>query len=305
MGLGGGDLMADVSIIIPTLHSPMLAATLHAACNQSAFDSVLEIIVVGQQENVDFARLPKVVFVPVQEKPSPARNRNIGARVARGDWLCFTDADCVPNSDWIEQIRHVCATGVASIGGAVAIAPEASYWGMCDHLLGFESQVAGLASASHIRFAATLNFCIRRDLFDALGGFDEEFRGAAGEDLDFCRRLYRAGYQITFAPHAVVQHHPPRQDFLSVWKHLYGYGEATVQLRLKQKRDLVWRVAENLVRLPAVGECIGLGRVLLRAILRPLRRPGLLRYSWALPGMAVLDWAHTLSMIRAIRSHDS
>jgi GT2 family glycosyltransferase len=47
---------------------------------------------------------------------------------------------------------------------------------------------------------------IRRDAFDAVGGFDEQFHPAWYEDVDFCLRLKAGGWQIYFAPKAEFLH---------------------------------------------------------------------------------------------------
>jgi len=47
---------------------------------------------------------------------------------------------------------------------------------------------------------------IRREAFDAIGGFDEQFHPAWYEDVDFCRRLKTAGWTIYFAPQARFLH---------------------------------------------------------------------------------------------------
>ena len=47
---------------------------------------------------------------------------------------------------------------------------------------------------------------IRRDAYDEVGGFDEQFYPAWYEDVDFCRRLKTKGWDIYFAPEAVFLH---------------------------------------------------------------------------------------------------
>jgi GT2 family glycosyltransferase len=47
---------------------------------------------------------------------------------------------------------------------------------------------------------------VRRDAFDSIGGFDEQFYPAWYEDVDFCRRLQTAGWEIYFAPKAEFLH---------------------------------------------------------------------------------------------------
>ena len=47
---------------------------------------------------------------------------------------------------------------------------------------------------------------IRRDAYEAVGGFDERFYPAWYEDVDFCRRLKKEGWEIYFAPKAAFLH---------------------------------------------------------------------------------------------------
>lgn len=291
-----------ISVVIPTYHSDSLQDTLDAIADQTAYDQIQEIIVTGQQEESGFAELPKIRFINVVDRPTPARNRNIGAIEATSEWVCFTDSDCIPAPDWIEQLQRAIVTGEVAVGGGVSVPSDIGYWGLCDHLLAFQGQLADRDSGRALKSAATLNFCIQRRLFMALGGFDESFSEAAGEDLDFCWRLREAGQTIAFAPKAVVCHNHPRRDLYSAWRHLYRYGEATCQVRVNRGVSMTWRVGSPVAKLPVIGELAGLLRVGLRALQRVLTRPSLLRHWWTLPGITVLDAAHTLGMISAIRS---
>jgi len=47
---------------------------------------------------------------------------------------------------------------------------------------------------------------IRRDAYDNVGCFDEQFYPAWYEDVDFCRRLRTAGWKVLFAPRAWFRH---------------------------------------------------------------------------------------------------
>ena len=47
---------------------------------------------------------------------------------------------------------------------------------------------------------------IRRDAFEEVGGFDEQFYPAWYEDVDFCRRIKAQGWDIYFAPKAGFLH---------------------------------------------------------------------------------------------------
>ncbi len=47
---------------------------------------------------------------------------------------------------------------------------------------------------------------VRREAWEAAGGFDERFHPLWFEDVDFCRRISQRGYRLLFVPEAVAQH---------------------------------------------------------------------------------------------------
>ena len=71
----------------------------------------------------------------------------------------------------------------------------------------------------------------RREVLEAINGFDPQFR-KAGDDVDICWRLQHEGLLITFAPGAFVWHHR-RQNPRSYLRQQAGYGEAEALLHSK------------------------------------------------------------------------
>jgi GT2 family glycosyltransferase len=179
-----------------------------------------------------------------------------------------------------------------------------TYWGICSHLFGFEYQASELARPDEIPYAATLNFCIRRDRFLALGGFDEDFRTAGGEDRDFGWQLEQAGYSIMNAPTARVLHNHTRQDFPSAWKHAYHYGCAAAQFRLKyaESNNRKWHTYRKIALIPAIGETAGVLRSFFRNLARIITQPGYLKQAKFIPGIFILDIAHSIGTIHTLRS---
>lgn len=294
-----------ISLVIPSLRSPSLGATLQAIARQTAIERIEAVIVAGQQALPEVQGLPQLRYIEVADRPTPARNRNAGVAEARGEYICFTDADCLPQADWVERLLRKAEDGAFAVAGAVDIPREMPYWGRCDHLLGFENQASGIAHKPNIEYAATLNFCVQRALFTSLGGFDEHFERAGGEDRDLCWRLTHAGHRIEFEPSAVVVHNHLRTGLASAWEHIYQYGRVTAQFRLRHLNQAspAWKLGASSARLPVAGEIASFGRVGLRAITRLVRQPALLRYIPYLPGVIVLDLAHSLGMVHALRSH--
>ncbi|MEO7911932.1 MAG: glycosyltransferase family A protein, partial [Roseiflexaceae bacterium] len=150
-----------ISIIIPNLHSPLIDQVIAALAVQTAHASIREVIVVGQDR---YRRIPADVrFIPTPQPISPAAARNLGARLAGGDYLLFLDADCIAAPDLVEQILKCHRQGHAVVGGAVA--PEAgSYWRLCDNLLVFAAFLTSASSGAR-PYLTSVAISIARDVF--------------------------------------------------------------------------------------------------------------------------------------------
>lgn len=157
--------------------------------------------------------------------------RNAGAAVARGEVLAFTDDDCEPDADWLARLVRVYQDGRFSAAGGPNLPPPARCWQ--------EAVVAAAPGApSHVMLddeeaehLPGCNLTVRKEAFDAVGGFDPRFR-TAGDDVDFCWRLRDAGHRLGFAPGAFVWHRrrPSLRAFL---RQQAGYGRAEKLLMAK------------------------------------------------------------------------
>ncbi len=294
-------LKGNISVIIPTLKSPRLGDCVRAIRSQTAVHLIKEILVVGQQDMSDISTDENLKFIHVKDKPTSARNRNIGAQNASGEWLCFTDSDCIPDVDWIDRLLDAKSHTTLIVGGAVRLPDNASYWAKCDHLHAFRDIAAELNSHKKtLRSAATLNFIISRDLFLSVGGFDEIFSEPAGEDLELCTRLRKAGLEVMFSPDAIVEHHHSIINFSLAWYHLHRYGIAFVKFRNQHPIE-IWRVWKMLARIPILGEIVSLTWIIHRAFIRFFKNGQFFKLLTYTPGIFLLDLAYSLGMLKAIR----
>ncbi|NJD60304.1 MAG: hypothetical protein C3F13_11660 [Anaerolineales bacterium] len=291
-----------ISVIIPVRNAKLLKSTIDSLARQTRLDLVNEILIVGQQETQKFTALENLKYIKVDDLPTPAHNRNIGARSAVGDWLVFTDSDCIPRPNWIEQLAEAISSTELVIAGAVDVPENMSYWGMCDHYFGFSTTAYGFANRLSIAYAPTLNFAIKRPLFNEVGGFNESFLGAGGEDREFCWRIIQHGVQIRYAPRAIVIHDHPRKDFHSAARHIFNYGIVTGQFRAMyaDQWSIFQRTGMKLVRIPIIGELGGFVRIIIRGMMRLFNGAFLKKVKY-LPGILILDLSHTLGMIKALR----
>jgi glycosyltransferase involved in cell wall biosynthesis len=212
------------SVVIPSLHAPQIDRVVAALQAQTARQHIHEIIVVGLDRH---GLVPAdVTFLSTNRPVSAAVARNRGARYATGEVVLFIDSDCVAAPDLIERLLVHYAAGRNVVGGSVALGGD-DYWMQCDHMLIFADFLPSAPAGERV-FLPSGNCSIRRELFLSLGGFDQGFPGAAGEEVDLCLRLREHGQQLYFEPRACVAHCHPRISPTIVWNHLRRFGQVQV-----------------------------------------------------------------------------
>lgn len=205
--------LRSVSIIIPSLNSPILDRVVAAILAQEGGDAIAEVVVVGKDKAGLLPDHSRVRLVDTIHPVDASTARNLGIKSSCGDLLIFLDSDCIPQPGWLQAHVMAHAAGHQVVGGSVL--PEGdNYWQLTYNLTMFHD-VFSTAPARPRPFLATLNLSVDRTVIDTVGGLDTGL--PYSHDLDWTTRMREAGFEPWFAPDAVVKHEHSRHTLRQVW----------------------------------------------------------------------------------------
>lgn len=229
--------MIRISVVIPTLNAPTINQTLRALQRQTFDLTHVEVLVVGLDEPGLIQTNSLVHFIPTDGPKSPAINRNIGTKRARGDIICYLDADCVPFPDWLDVLAAKFDDPTNDVVGGGVVFDDANYWSFCDNLSWFY-QFHVDAPAGERRHLPSLNLSVRRNVIETVGLFDDRYPHPAGEDTEWTQRIRSHGYRLYFEPQAIVRHCARRSTLRLLWKHGYNFGRYSPKIDRHVGRDI-------------------------------------------------------------------
>jgi cellulose synthase/poly-beta-1,6-N-acetylglucosamine synthase-like glycosyltransferase len=203
----------NFSVIIPAYQAAAVLPRCLVAVQQQTIERTrYEIIVVDDGSTDETAVVAEQML---KEFPAAciihaahggaALARNLGAQAAQGDLLLFTDADCEPGPDWIEQFARVFADpGVSGAKGAYRTRQRSLVARFVQQE--YQDRYDRTQRQAVIDFIDTHSAAYRRNVFLDNDGFDASFPGASVEDQEFSFRLAERGHRLIFVPAAVVYH---------------------------------------------------------------------------------------------------
>ena len=199
------------SVIIPVLNGKAtIGRCIKSLLNQTLPWSSYEVIVVddGSTDGTPDELLKYDVRLSVEPHRGPAAARNSGVELAGGEIILFTDADCRPADNWVEEM-------IAPFGAGDVVAVKGAYrteqTGLVPGLVQaeFEERYRMLSRFERIDFVDSYSAAFRKDVFLSVGGFDCAFPRADNEDVDLSYRVSQLGGRMVFNPGAIVYHlHP-------------------------------------------------------------------------------------------------
>jgi glycosyltransferase involved in cell wall biosynthesis len=195
-----------ISVVIPSYNSMhTIKKCLDSVINQS-INVPYEIIVVDSSDDhtpdIMESYLPIVRYFHLTQKTIPAIARNIGIDHASGEYIAFTDSDCIVDEFWLQQIMKAHQSGYDVVSGSIINALPANLISIAEYFIEFR-EFSLHSSRRESDFLASCNFSIKANLFHETGKFPEI---RASEDMFLANNIKIKGIKILFEPKIKIKH---------------------------------------------------------------------------------------------------
>lgn len=239
-----------VTIVIPVYNgAKTIARTIESLLRQTLPPREIVIVDDGSTDETPavLARFAERIRVLRKVNGGPASARNAGVRAAEGEFIAFTDSDCLPEPDWLRNlVAGFDRDELAGVGGIVRSLDGTLTGQYVDAIRLLDPQAD---ETGEIPYLITANACFRREALLRAGLFDERFRKPGGEEPELCSRIRKLGYRFAATESAVVLHHH-RQTPGSLLRTISNYGEGLYlfsqvcpEHRIDRPRRVFWRRA--------------------------------------------------------------
>ncbi len=223
-GVAPPERHVELSVVIPTLNGAATIGGQLAALRRQTTSATFEVIVSDNGSTDATAEIARgfapgldVVVRDSSEHQSRGYACNVGAQAARGRSIVFLDDDDVVADDYLEAMLQALREH-EFVAARIDLSLLNPGWRASVRDI---TQVRGLAMDPFpFGYGATLG--VRRDVFERIGGFSDEFRGSC-EDVDLCCRMAHAGVGLVYVPDAVLNYRL-RDSWRSLYRQGRGYG---------------------------------------------------------------------------------
>lgn len=176
-----------LSIIIPALNEEKYLPLLLKHIEEQEFDEDYEVIVADADSKDRTVEIAKGFGCNITKGGLPAKGRNKGAKIAKGDIFLFMDADnfYLPENFLTDLLNEFRKRDLAV--ASFAVCPDGNWFDR----LAYKIYNFWVKSTQRFFAFATNAVLVKREVFEKIKGFDEEIK--IGEDHDLAKRAAKIG----------------------------------------------------------------------------------------------------------------
>lgn len=234
----------NISIIIPVFNRPLeVRSLLESLVHQT--DAAIEVVIVEdgsqdtceQEVNVYRDRLNiKYVY---KDNSGPGLTRNVGCRMATGDYLIFLDSDCILPPQYVAAVRQRLAARYTDAFGG----PDQARDDFTPLQKAINYSMTSFFTTGGIRGGSeklgkfqprSFNMGFSREVFAKTGGFSPM---RFGEDIDMSLRIAKAGFRTQLIKDAYV-YHRRRTNLRRFFRQVFNSGVARINLYKRHPQSL-------------------------------------------------------------------
>ncbi|MGB7892831.1 MAG: glycosyltransferase [Microcoleus sp.] len=239
--------LPQVSVVVPVYNGEMDLPELIECLRSQTYpiDSVEYLLVDNNSRDrtsailETAAKLDQITIRHLTENQiqSSYAARNQGIRASTGEIIAFTDADCRPESDWLENlVKPFVDLEVGISAGEILALPGKT---ILEQHADRENTLSQKHTLAHpfCAYGQTANLAVRRLVLQQIGLFRPYL--TSGGDADLCWRILReTSYKMYFAENAIVRHRH-RSTIKQLQSQWYRYGESNKYLHELYGVDLM------------------------------------------------------------------
>lgn len=223
----------QVSIIIPVYNdAERLKLCLQAIERQNYPQSCYEVIVIDNNSTDNIKEVVssfKNIELKSESKPGSYAARNRGIEAAKGEIIAFTDSDCIPSYQWIDQgVKSLKFEQADLAGGKITFlfSSQKSTAEIFDSITSLQVK----KNIENRQLTVTANLFTYRYVFEAIGLFDASLK--SGGDFKWTKKATDAGFKLVYSPNAEILH--PARKLSSLIRKGYRVGTGQLDIQLAQ-----------------------------------------------------------------------
>ncbi len=210
-----------VSVIVPIHNHPLVTYTCLKSITEVETRIPFEVIVVddcsGDETPHMLADISGIRVVRNETNLGFIGSCNAGAKVAQGQYVLFLNNDTIVRAHWLEELVQTFELHPdAGLVGAKLLYPDESLqeagsiiwndgsawnYGRCD-----DPDKPEYCYLREVDYCSGACILLPKDLFSQLGGFDDHYAPAYGEDSDLAFKVRQAGRKVFYQPMAKIIH---------------------------------------------------------------------------------------------------